>query len=78
MEERLQSGILGARSLYNLPTVELLHPRLIIDIFHVASQQEPVDINQLHYLEIDENGNPSNPIQNMVNHTGTSSQCLFV
>jgi len=52
---------LGARFSYNIPTVELLHPRLLIDIFHVASQQEPVDINQLHYLEIDENGNPSNP-----------------
>ena len=52
---------LGARFTYDLPTVNLFQSRLIIDLFHIASQQEPVDINQFHYWEIDENGNPSRP-----------------
>lgn len=35
--------------------------RMILDVFHVASQRQPVDFEQLHYFNIDENGNQINP-----------------
>jgi hypothetical protein len=34
---------------------------MILDVFHVASQRQPVDFEQLHYFNIDENGNQINP-----------------
>jgi hypothetical protein len=53
---------LGARFTYELPIVNLFHSRLILDLFHIASQLEPVDVDQLHYFSVDENGIPSEPI----------------
>jgi hypothetical protein len=52
---------LGVRFTYELPSMNLFRPRLIMDLFHIASQQEPVDIDQLHYFGTDENGNPTDP-----------------
>ncbi len=54
---------LGARFTYELQMIDQFHPKFILDLFHIASQQEPVDINQFQYWGIDENGNPSNPNQ---------------
>jgi len=36
-------------------------PRLILDIFHIASPRKAVDFEQIHYFNIDENGNQINP-----------------
>lgn len=36
-------------------------PRLLLDIFHVASQRRPVLFDELHYFTIDENGNQIDP-----------------
>ena len=35
--------------------------RFLLDIFHVASQKEAVNYDQLHYLNADENGNQIDP-----------------
>ena len=51
---------LSARFIYNVPVLNFNNSRLIMDIFHIVSQQKPVDINQFHYLSLDENGNPYN------------------
>jgi hypothetical protein len=52
---------LSARFTYNLPNMNFIRSRLILDLFHIASQREPVDIDQLHYFNVDANGNPFNP-----------------
>jgi len=52
---------LSARFTYELPIMNLIRSRLILDLFHIASQREPVDIDQLHYFNVDANGNPSDP-----------------
>jgi hypothetical protein len=49
---------LSARFAYDLPLLAEWRTRLILDIFHVASQQKPVDIDQQHYFRLDDNGNP--------------------
>jgi hypothetical protein len=49
---------LNARVMYDLPESMAWRTRLILDIFHIASQQVPVDIDQEHYLLTDGNGNP--------------------
>jgi hypothetical protein len=36
-------------------------PRLILDIFHVASQRKPTLFDEFHYFSVDENGNQINP-----------------
>ena len=52
---------LGVRFTYELPLMNLIRSRFILDLFHIASQFKPVDIDQLHYWSIDENGNPIDP-----------------
>lgn len=52
---------LNARLMYDLELLSSLQTRLILDVFHIASQLKPVDIVQLQYLEVDENGNPIIP-----------------
>jgi hypothetical protein len=39
-------------------------PRLILDVFHVASQRQPALFDEFHYFNVDENGNQinSNPL----------------
>ncbi len=49
---------LNARIIYLLPLFKKGNERLILDIFHIASKQKPVDINQFHYLGVDYNMNP--------------------
>jgi hypothetical protein len=54
---------LNLRFTYGFP-IELfrqMRPRLILDIYHVASQREVVRQGELHYLEIDADGNYFNP-----------------
>ncbi len=50
---------LNARFVYKVAFLNIAGSRLILDIFHIASKQQPVDINQFHYYDTDENGNPS-------------------
>jgi hypothetical protein len=52
---------LSARVMYELPLLPTWKTRLILDVFHIASKQEAVDINQFKFRDIDENGNPTNP-----------------
>jgi hypothetical protein len=52
---------LNARIMYNLNLISTWHTKLILDLFHIASQRKAVDINQRKYLGVDENGNPINP-----------------
>ncbi len=48
---------LGARFTYELPLVNLVRSRFILDLFHIASQLEPVDFNQEKYF-VDFSGDP--------------------
>jgi hypothetical protein len=52
---------LNARVMYELNFLSSWQTKLILDVFHIASQQEAVDISQFHYWDLDENGNPTNP-----------------
>ena len=54
---------LNVRLTYDLAVVTgtSWRPRLIIDVLHVASQRKPTALNQVHYFNIDENGNQINP-----------------
>ena len=49
---------LNARFIYQISFLNFYNARLILDIFHIASRQKPVDINQFHYYSTDDNGNP--------------------
>ncbi len=49
---------LNARIAYDLPLLTEWRTRLLLDVFHIASQQKPVDIVQKHYYNIDNSGNP--------------------
>jgi len=49
---------LNARFTYEVPLINLIHSRLILDLFHIASQQEAVDIDQRKY-NVDFFGNPT-------------------
>ena len=59
MAELLHLWDLNARFVYKVAFLNIAGSRLILDIFHIASKQQPVDINQFHYYDTDENGNPS-------------------
>ena len=52
---------LNARVMYDLDILTSLQTRLILDVFHIASQLKPVDKVQLQYFRVDENGNPIIP-----------------
>ncbi len=54
---------LNFRLAYLLPQITSFdyQARFLLDIFHVASQQEAVNYDQLHYLNADENGNQIDP-----------------
>jgi hypothetical protein len=49
---------LNARFVYPWVLSGELQARLILDVFHIASQRQPVAFDQKHYFKIDENGNP--------------------
>ena len=49
---------LNARFIYQISVFNVSSSRLILDIFHIASQLKPVDIDQQHYFSVDKNGNP--------------------
>ncbi len=38
-----------------------LRPRLYLDLFQLGNRRTPIDFNDLHFLELDANGNPTNP-----------------
>ena len=40
---------LNARLIYEIPYLYNWNTRLILDIFHIASQRQPVDVDQYHY-----------------------------
>jgi hypothetical protein len=44
---------LNARLAYDLPLLTEWRTRLLLDVFHIGSQQNPVDIVQEHYLDSD-------------------------
>jgi len=50
---------LNVRFAYDFSISSSWQSRLILDILHIASQREPVNIVQDRYLTVDENGNPS-------------------
>ena len=52
---------LNARLMYDLDFISNWQTKLILDIFHIASQRKPVDIDQARYFGTDENGNPIYP-----------------
>jgi len=54
---------LNLRLAYDLNRLRLStwKPRLILDIFHVASQRQPALFDEFHYFNVDENGNQINP-----------------
>jgi hypothetical protein len=52
---------LNARIMYDMDFLSSLKPRLILDVFHIASQRQSVDIDQRQYLGFDSNGNPIQP-----------------
>ena len=43
---------------YDLSYLTKWQTKFIVDIFNIASQQKPVDIDQQHYFSLDDNGNP--------------------
>ncbi len=54
---------LNFRLAYMLPQLTSFdyQARFVVDVFHVASQREAVNYDQLHYFGIDENGDQINP-----------------
>ena len=52
---------LNARLIYELPFQSSLQAKLILDVLHIASQREPVKINQMKYLGVDPEGNVFGP-----------------
>lgn len=44
---------------YDLPFMSRAHfmGRLLLDVFHLAGQRAPVDVDQVHYFGVDPNGN---------------------
>jgi hypothetical protein len=54
---------LNIRIAYLLPNIELIdyRARLLLDVFHLASQEKPVNFDQKRYLSVDENGNQIDP-----------------
>lgn len=52
---------LNARVMYSFDFISSIQPKLILDVFHIASQRQPVDIDQRQYLGFDTNGNPETP-----------------
>jgi hypothetical protein len=43
------------------------HPRLVVDVFHIASPRKPVNYDQIHYYNLDEDGNQINQNSNYKN-----------
>lgn len=52
---------LNARLMYELDFISDWQTRLILDIFHIASQRKAVDLDQVKYFGTDESGNPIYP-----------------
>ena len=57
---------LNLRFTYTVPfwTANQIRPRLVLDLFHIASQKQAVAQDQYHYYGVDENGNPIYPNEN--------------
>ena len=36
-------------------------PRVILDVFHIGSQRKPLTYEQMHYFDVDESGNQTDP-----------------
>jgi hypothetical protein len=53
---------LNLRMSYDIDTsiAQHLKPRLIFDVFHIGSPRKPVNYDQIHYFNLDENGNQIN------------------
>lgn len=51
------------RLAYDLPDniLQGIRTRLIADLFHIGSSRKPVDYEQIHYFNVDENGNQIDP-----------------
>lgn len=52
---------LNARVAFDLPMEGFLKSRLILDLFHIASQRKPVQFVEERYFDIDQNGNGVGP-----------------
>ena len=52
---------LNARLMYEVRLFSSLQPRIILDLFHIASQRKEVDIDQRKFFGVDENGEPIYP-----------------
>ena len=52
---------LNARLMYQLPIPGFSRVRLIVDVFHIASQRKPVDLDQAQYKYADPDGNVRTP-----------------
>lgn len=50
---------LNARLMYEFPFQSTWQTKLILDLFHIASQRKPVDIDQRHYNELASTKNPT-------------------
>jgi hypothetical protein len=58
---------LSGRLTYTLPYISTWNTKLILDVFHIASQRKPVDIVQVKYDGVDAEGHPlENPFYRQV------------
>jgi hypothetical protein len=57
---------LNFRFTYNLSYLfkSSFKPRIKLDLFHLFSQRTPVNYDQVHYMDIGQNGQPTNPNPN--------------
>jgi hypothetical protein len=55
---------LSIRVAYKVPQLFFNDSRLVLDIFHIASQLKPVDINQFQFWSLSDNGTPYDPNPN--------------
>jgi len=54
---------LNLRVAYILPQINIIdyRARVLLDVFHLASRETPVNYDQYHYFNVDENGNQIDP-----------------
>jgi hypothetical protein len=57
---------LNLRLAYEPPAARVggFHPRITVDVLHVASQRKPLRYNEVHYLGVDDEGNQIDPNPN--------------
>ncbi len=61
---------LNARLIYPLSFAQDLQSRLILDVFHIASQRKPVEFDQEHYGIVNDDGSLSGPNPGYATATG--------